>query len=109
MSELIWVTLGWLLLVGVGWPAVAILRNSERTEVRAFNLPRGSVRGVLALSIVGSFVVFLVFVPFLSSSANAAIVDKVLVAFGTLSGSVTGFYFGGRASTPSPASRGDDH
>ena len=60
------------------------------------------MRGVLALAIVGSFVIFLVFVPFVATSGNATIIDKVLVAFGTLSGSVTRFYFGGRASTPEP-------
>ena len=103
MGGLIWTTLGWLLLVGVGWPVAAAYMNSERTELRAFNLPRGSVRGVLALAIVGSFVIFLVFVPFLDSAADDSLIDKVLVAFGTLSGSVTGFYFGGRASA-SPAS-----
>ena len=102
----------WLIVVGIGWPIYAATTASNTTELRGLNLPRGSVRAILALVIIGSFVIFLVFMPFVSGEANS--LDKALVAFGTLSGAVSGFYFGGRtgtsnpvaASTPARAARG---
>ena len=78
----------------------AAIKSENKAELRGLNLPRGSIRAILALAIIGSFVVFLVFMPFLSVEAEN--LDKALVAFGTLSGAVTGFYFGGRTASPSP-------
>lgn len=89
----------WLFVVLLGGPVYASLRSGDQqNDSRALNLPRGSIRAMLALAIVGSFVILLVFAPFLA--VNASVLDKVIVAFGTLSGAVTGFYFGGRASSP---------
>ena len=90
----------WLLVVGIGWPIYAATKAENAAELRGLNLPRGSVRAILALVIIGSFVVFLVFMPFLSVQAES--LDKALVAFGTLTGAVSGFYFGGRTASPSP-------
>ena len=90
----------WLIVVGIGWPIYAATTASNTAELRGLNLPRGSVRAILALVIVGSFVIFLVFMPFVGGEAKN--LDKALVAFGTLSGAVSGFYFGGRTGSPSP-------
>ena len=60
--------------------------------LRAFNLPRGSIRGMLALLSVGSFVVVLT----LGDPK-----PEVVSAFGTLTGAIIGFYFGGRSSSTS--------
>ena len=84
----------WLFLVGVILPAYGAFNNSEQTERRGLNLPRGSVRSILALLIVGSFVVLLVFGPMAGKN-----LDTVIAAFGTLAGSVLGFYFGSRTAT----------
>lgn len=65
-------------------------------ELRGLALPRGSIRAMLAIAIVGSFLIYLVF-----GDNNT----NVITAFGTLSGAVTGFYFGGRASATQPASQ----
>ena len=87
----------WLLLVGVIAPAYAAFTNSEETERRGLNLPRGSVRSLLALLIIGSFVIVLVFGPMTNMD-----LDAVIAAFATLAGSVLGFYFGSRTATPTP-------
>ena len=89
----------WLVTVGIVWPILAAVKTVDASESRALSLPRGSVRAILALVIVGSFVIFLVFMPFLDDLEH---LDKALVAFGTLSGAVTGFYFGGRTASPPP-------
>ena len=66
-------------------------------ELRGLNLPRGSIRGILALATIGSFVnVMVLGAPVLGESF-----ESVLAAFGTLTGSIIGFYFGTRGATPS--------
>ena len=90
----------WLVVVGIAWPAYAASNAGDNAERRGLSLPRGSIRAILALTIIGSFVIFLVFMPFLGGEAQH--LDKALVAFGTLTGAVSGFYFGGRASSPPP-------
>ena len=83
----------WLLLVALVMPAYAAFSKSEDKERRGLNLPRGSVRSILALLIVGSFVNVLVFGPIASNN-----LETVITAFGTLAGSVVGFYFGSRTA-----------
>ncbi len=63
---------------------------------KGLNLPAGSVRSMIALLVVGSFVNFLIF----GESVLATHFDKILAAFGTLSGSIIGFYFGNRSAEP---------
>ena len=70
---------------------------SAGAGLRAFNLPLGSIRGMLALLAVGSFVIVLT----LGGEAIANF-DQVVTAFGTLTGAIIGFYFGGRSSTANP-------
>ncbi len=72
-------------------------RKTKIDELRGLNLPRGSIRGMLALLSVGSFVIFLVL------GRNAANFSEIVTALGTLTGSVIGFYFGNRGgATPAP-------
>ena len=83
--------------------------------LKGLALPEGSIRGIIGLIVVAAFVVFVFFGPDLFNEVEEThIVDEqiitvktkpdrelyttVLTAFGTLTGAVTGFYFGGRSS-----------
>ena len=94
----------WMALIAIGAPLYskwACKRNGESTgtrELRGLNLPRGSIRSMLALLVVGSFVNVLV----LGSPVLGNDFDNILAAFGTLTGSIIGFYFGNRSATPLP-------
>ena len=59
---------------------------------------------MLALWMVGSYLLFLVFAPALAKTENFTeeIVESVMTAFGPLVGAVLAFYFAGRSATPSP-------
>lgn len=63
---------------------------------RGLGLPRGSIRSMLALLIVGSTINFLLF----GENVAGERFDQVAAALSTLSGSVIGFYFGGRTAAP---------
>ena len=67
-------------------------------ELRGLNLPRGSVRAILALFAVGSFVIVLVF----GGPVIGEYYDTVIAAFGSLTGSIVGFYFGNRGASTAP-------
>ena len=107
-SPLVIVQIIWMLLVTVGavlysWSISKSKRNVvNEKELRGLNLPRGSLRGILALATIGSFVNVMV----LGAPALGESFDSVLAAFGTLTGSIIGFYFGTRGATPSPNSPG---
>ena len=103
-SPLVIVQCVWMLLVTVGGAVYARLAakkngcaNYEK-ELRGLNLPRGSLRGILALVTIGSFVNVMV----LGAPALGDNFDSVLAAFGTLTGSIVGFYFGTRGATQQP-------
>ena len=68
-------------------------RKSILREMRGLHLPRGSVRSMLALAVIGTFIIYLVF------GTND---PKVISVFGTLSASIIGFYFGSRSSSTPP-------
>ena len=100
-EPLLWFELLLLLLVVLGGPFYAYwARRSDESSksLRGLNLPRGSVRAMLALFIVGSFVNVLVF----GAAVFPDHFEQVITAFGTLAGSVIGFYFGGRQASPPP-------
>lgn len=100
-EPLLWFELLLLLLVVLGGPFYAYwARRSDESSksLRGLNLPRGSVRAMLALLIVGSFVNILVF----GAEVFPDHFEQVITAFGTLAGSVIGFYFGGRQASPPP-------
>ena len=67
--------------------------NVKNMKLRGLHLPNGSIRAMLAIAIVGSFLIYL---------ADGGSNKEILVAFGTLSGAVTGFYFSGRSATLKP-------
>ena len=105
-SPLVVVQCVWMLLVTAGAAAyahIAATKNSytdAEKELRGLNLPRGSLRGILALATIGSFVNVMV----LGAPDLGENFDSVLAAFGTLTGSIVGFYFGTRGATPQPKS-----
>ena len=70
--------------------------ENGKSPLRGLGLPSGSVRAILALLIVGSFVNVLVF----GGDVFGDSFEQVITAFGTLAGAVTGFYFAGRTATP---------
>ena len=97
-----------LLVVFVGMPVLSSrLRaqmesdegNTHDAGRRAFNLPRSSIRAMLALFSIGSFVNVLALGPGVIPDEYF---DQVVTAFGTLSGTILGFYFGGRTANPPP-------
>ena len=74
------------------------------SNLKGLNLPEGSIRAMLALMSVGSFIIVLVLghgVPEMKDK-----IDQVDTAFGTLTGAIIGFYFGNRGSTPPAAGGG---
>ena len=73
-------------------------------EMRGLNLPRGSVRAVLALFAVGSFVIVIVF----GGPVIGEYYEIVLAAFGSLTGSIIGFYFGNRGASTAPDGQQSD-
>lgn len=99
------IEIGLLLLILLAAPIYAIIRSkSERSAaLKGLNLPEGSVRAMLALLIVGSFVNVLLFGPNLLGDHF----EQVVTAFGTLAGAVTGFYFAGRSSVNNGNSQTD--
>ena len=107
-SKLFWMQLALLVIIFVGMPLLSshLRRQMESDEEkahdagrRAFNLPRGSIRAMLALFSIGSFVNVLALGPGVIPDAYF---DQVVTAFGTLSGTILGFYFGGRTANPPP-------
>ena len=84
-------------LVLVALPAGAWINSrGEPAEKRGLGLPRGSVRAMLALLIVGSSINLLVFGSALADLA------AIIGTLNTLTAAVIGFYFGGRTSAPKP-------
>jgi len=103
-SPLVIVQCVWMVLVTVGAAGYAYIVGTKNgsvvgeKELRGLNLPRGSLRGILALATIGSFVNVMV----LGAPVLGENFDSVLAAFGTLTGSIIGFYFGTRGATPRP-------
>ena len=95
-EPLFWIEVALLILVFVAAPLVACFksRSGQSAPLKGLNLPEGSVRAMLALLIVGSFVNILLFGARLTGDHY----EQVVTAFGTLAGAVTGFYFAGRKS-----------
>ena len=88
-----------ILLVLFLAPLYAVCRKESSEDLRGLNLPKGSVRAMLALLIVGSFVNVLVF----GADVMGDKFEQVITAFGTLAGAVTGFYFAGKGADPAPS------
>lgn len=107
-GPLLWAASILLAIVLVLYPVVARLRAPpEAAPPRGLNLPRGSVRSMLALLIVGAFVVVAIFG---AEAFESEDYQHVITILGTLAGPILGFYFGSRNSQsrlgpgPSPPS-----
>lgn len=106
-SPLVIVQCVWMALVTIGAAFYSYFISRKKggdgvineKELRGLNLPRGSLRGILALATIGSFVNVMV----LGAPVLGEKFDSVLAAFGTLTGSIAGFYFGTRGATPPPS------
>jgi hypothetical protein len=83
--------LGVLTLVILLMYGIAAFRQGVKNQ--PLGVPEGSVRSILAMLIVGGFLIFLFFG---SGTPLGDNFDKVLAAYAALVGSVTGFYFGTR-------------
>ena len=89
-------------------------QGSTDPALKGLALPEGSVRALLAFLVVGAFIIFVFFgggvlarnasttgadgKTVITQEINAELYTAVLTAFGTLTGAVVGFYFGGRTS-----------
>ena len=67
-------------------------RDPDPSIERAMFMPSGTVRAMIALVVVGSFVNVLVF------GSGLEHFDQIIAAFGAISGSIIGFYFGTRSA-----------
>lgn len=92
MAPLVIGALVLFLLVLAFW-LVAVLRTKDTDRSNPLAVPMGSMRAILAMTIIGGFVIFLFFG---SSAITGDNFDKILAAFAALAGSATGFYFGSR-------------
>lgn len=91
-----WTEIALMIVVFIGLPALARFKDGEKSApLKGLNLPEGSVRSMLALITIGSFVNFLLFGSYIEGDHF----DKILAAFGALSGAVIGFYFGHRGAS----------
>ncbi len=94
--------------IGISWavlyrlPKKAWKHELDKTELRGLGLPRGSVRAMLALWIVGVYLLFLILIPAFALANRADLVNTVLTAFGPLVGAVAAFYFAARTAAPAP-------
>lgn len=85
-----------LVIVLVGYPILSRYRTPvEQAPPRGLNLPKGSVRSMLALLSVGSLVVVATFGV---EALDAAQYERVVTVLATLAGPILGFYFGSRGA-----------
>lgn len=108
--HLMWAGLVLLVIVLLCLPILAsYVQRDEAIPLKGLGLPAGSVRSMLALMTVGSFVVVATF----GQSALGPDYERVLTTLATLAGPVLGFYFGSRGSgrgsgRERPGKTGDD-
>ena len=88
-----------LIIVLVALPAYAAWkgRAQDGLSLKGLALPQGSVRSMLALTVVGSFVVFLVFGG--SALPEGARFTEIVAALTGVAGTIIGFYFGSKGSS----------
>lgn len=79
-------------------------QNVKEAPLKGLALPDGSIRGLLAFLVVGAFVLFIFFgkeavgVTQADGTIDTSLYTTVLTAFGTLTGAISGFYFGSRTT-----------
>lgn len=89
---------GLLIVALVALPVFAACRARSRDDLplKGLALPQGSVRSMLALTVVGSFVVFLTFGGV--ALPSGARFTEIVAALTGVAGSIIGFYFGSGGS-----------
>lgn len=98
-NHLMWAEIALVVLVLGVLPGIYGWRGrAQHQSTRGLGLPRGSVRSMLAILIVGSTINMLLF----GAEHTGNHFGQVMAALTTLSGSVMGFYFGGRTAAPHP-------
>ena len=110
LGALLGFTLVWIVL------AYYFNRGEAPTPKRGMGLPRGSTRSIIAVWVIGAFIVFVFFgrdalaeVANADSESTDDIYEKVLVSFTTLVASISGFYFGARTGQNiDPPANGDN-
>ena len=88
-----------LIITLVALPVYAAWKARVHGSVplKGLALPQGSVRSMLALTVVGSFIVFLVFgAP--AMPPDSPRFTEIVAALTGIAGTVVGFYFGGNGS-----------
>lgn len=87
-----------LFLVLIALPMYSIwkAKTSNNVTLKGLALPQGSVRSMLALTVVGSFVIFLVFGG--AALPNGTRFTEIVAALTGIAGTVVGFYFGSGGS-----------
>ncbi len=95
-QPLVWVEIVYITIVLAAGFLCTRFRSGGNTSanLKGMNLPEGTIRSMLALIIVGSFVIFLVL------GSELKNFESVVTAFGTLAGAVLGFYFAHRGAQP---------
>ncbi len=104
-QPLVWVEIAYITVVLVTGFLCTFFRSngSERAKLKGMNLPEGTIRSMLALIIVGSFVIFLVL------GSELKNFESVVTAFGTLAGAVLGFYFAHRGAQTEKIEQQSNH
>ena len=96
MNSLLIAETALLVIVLVGYPLWAKHRPpADPAPPRGLNLPKGSVRSMLALVSVGSLVVVATFGV---ETLDADQYQRVVTMLATLAGPILGFYFGSRGA-----------
>lgn len=85
-----------LVLVGLPLITLCVMKNRQDVALRGLALPKGSVRSMLALMILGSYMIVIVLGSGTPKIANHF--TEILSAQSGIAGAVVGFYFGSRGS-----------
>ena len=90
-----------LTIVFVALPIYAARKAGEisASDLKGLALPQGSVRSMLALAVVGTFLIFLIFGAPAVASGNDSKFTEIIAALTGISGTVIGFYFGSGGSS----------
>ena len=85
-----------LVLVFFGYPFICKCKTNDKgASLKGLNLPQGSIRAMIAIAIIGFYLITLSVGSFFMEKETF---NMVLTAFGSLSGAVIGFYFGSGGS-----------
>ena len=98
-SVFLWSGVGLLFLALLGLPLLAIhmyKQNPKALKLAGLGLPEGSVRSMLAILIVGTYMIVVFLGAGYKGTGNLKYLEQVLSALAGVAGAVVGFYFGSR-------------